>query len=66
MKMRLELDMDNAAFEGEEGRRAEIGRLLLELRHKVMQDWEFARLHTRHYLRDINGNTVGTVRFEED
>lgn len=65
MKMRLELDIDNAAFEDDP--RIAIGDLLLTARDKIQhRDMHPIQHGDTFKLRDINGNTVGTVKFEEE
>jgi hypothetical protein len=63
MKFTLEINCDNAAFEGS-GRNFEVVRIL----HKLGKD--FARSDSDAMesgnLRDVNGNTVGRFGFTED
>jgi len=60
MKVTIEIDLDNAAFEDDPG---ELGRILKYASGKLDRhlgyapDAEFSRA-----LMDINGNTVGMVR----
>ncbi len=53
MKARIEIQMDNAAFD-EMGHASELGRILRELAHEIETNGE-----TGCPLHDINGNTVG-------
>lgn len=57
MKFTLEIECDNAAFDG--GRKHEVARILKELAKRIGE----VKPDTR--LRDINGNTVGFARFEQ-
>lgn len=63
-ELKIVLSTDNAAFEGE-NLGPEIARILKSYAHaiKEVQDpettWEL-----ESKLRDINGNTVGSVRYE--
>lgn len=62
MKAIIEIDMDNAAFEGQEG--FELGRILKNLGGAIQLDWDGKTIDEG--IRDINGNTVGTFRVEGD
>lgn len=50
----LKVSTDNAAFEGEEGMRAELARILREAADRVA-----GGICGRVPIRDINGNRVG-------
>lgn len=54
MKFKLEINCDNAAFEGDPS--YEVRRILEELVHNMEDVCE-------HKLRDINGNIVGFAKF---
>lgn len=58
MKFTLTIDCDNAAFE--DGLEFEVPRILEIATHKVRSG------ETEFSLRDLNGNTCGAARFEED
>lgn len=63
MKMRLEINIECAAFEDDmEG---ELGRILLKLHHDIAHGGGYSP-NERHKLRDSNGNTVGHVEFTEE
>jgi hypothetical protein len=59
MKLKIEIDLDNAAFEPEfEGH--EVARIL----HEMAEEIDYIALHpsfVRH-LQDINGNSVGKAK----
>jgi hypothetical protein len=54
MKCRIEIDMDNAAFDEEPG--YELTRILYELSRGIDISTKEKR------IRDINGNTVGSIK----
>lgn len=58
MRLIIEIEMDNAAFEDDPG--AEVVRILRTVPQKV--DWRGANSAK---LRDSNGNTVGFARVED-
>ena len=58
MKLVIEIEMNNAAFEEEDGR-TEAARIL----RLLAEDLETGS-RTRMGLYDINGNTVGTARID--
>ena len=55
-KVRIEIDMDNAAFEDKD----ELPRILRSTANKIY-DGEFPSV-----IRDINGNKVGQFEYMED
>lgn len=55
MKLRIEIEMDNAAFEHDPG--VELARILREYAKRVAQDGAWLTA----YFRDVNGNKVGTA-----
>lgn len=55
----LTIDCDNAAFEDDDLEH-ELARILSVAANKVLQG------HREFNLRDVNGNTVGAGRFEEE
>ena len=64
MKVKISIDIENAAFSGDPG--VEVARILRELATRVADnptypdDWEAPR------LRDINGNAVGEVLIDDE
>ena len=63
MRLSIEIDMDNAAFEDDPG---ELGRILRDGSERVDLHLEHAPDTTFSCkLRDINGNTVGSVSLTE-
>ena len=52
--IRIEINTDNAAFEGDDGR-AEVARILRNLADKIEQ------YHNPEVLMDVNGNRCGTL-----
>lgn len=60
MKLRIAIEMNNAAFE--EGRGAEAARILRDLADRLEDDGVQAGTHIPLY--DINGNRVGNARTE--
>lgn len=60
MKFTLEIDCDNAAFGDTDSERGdEVARVLRDLARRVADGYLMV------YLRDANGNTVGTAEFKE-
>ncbi len=59
MKITIEIQCDNAAFDPESA--VEVSRILGELSNRVGVNGI-----TRRTLRDINGNSVGTMKVEYD
>jgi hypothetical protein len=57
MKLTVEINMDNAAFETVQDRAVEVARLLTEVSFTF---GKYGTLDTMK-LRDINGNTVGVA-----
>jgi len=53
---RISIDLDNAAFEAQEG--AEVARILREL----AEECEEGGVAENLTLRDVNGNTVGQAK----
>lgn len=65
MKLKIELTMDNAAFDGNAGHEA--GRILRELGtdlSRIAGGEDMAPFFPMK-LRDLNGNTVGLVTLKE-
>lgn len=60
MKLIIEIDCDNAAFEVRDG---EVSRILADLSTKVSGISDLRFLHG-YRLTDSNGNTVGKVRVQ--
>lgn len=60
MKFILEINCDNATFEGHENTCAEVRRILLAAASRVFNGQPDGK------LRDYNGNKVGSFRFSED
>ncbi len=62
MKFKLEIKMDNAAFEGENAL-VELARILTELSTEIDM---FSGIHRGWYcnLVDVNGNTVGRAEMK--
>lgn len=56
--LNIEIETDNAAFDDNEA--AELARILLELAHNLTY---YGPMGIGENLRDINGNTVGHVRY---
>lgn len=61
MKFKLEIDCDNAAFDGVE--REEVARILLEAGRKVRNLNPPNYVGEKIALYDFNGNKVGEARF---
>lgn len=60
MKFKLEIECDNAAFgDGMAATNAEVSRILKSLAHSLIIDG-----YGNGPLRDWNGNTVGSYKFE--
>jgi hypothetical protein len=59
MKFKLEIEMDNAAFDG--GANWEVGAILHELARNI-EDSGDLRVGERISVRDSNGNTVGQAK----
>ena len=67
MKLKIEITLDNAAFEGPNGG-PEVARILREFADRLVA-WElpeFSRDADFPRLRDINGNKVGTADVIDD
>lgn len=66
MKLKFEIDCDNAAFDDEAGGDlvGECEYLLIEAANKVLLAKE--RRPGKMSLRDSNGNTVGAIWFEQN
>lgn len=60
MKIKIEFDLDNAAF-AESGTENEIATILKEIATRV----EFKGVGNGFKVMDSNGNSVGTVTYEE-
>jgi len=58
MKAMIEIKMDNAAFDDGHSGRSEIARILRRLADDVLR-----RSCTEMTIQDINGNSVGHLRF---
>jgi hypothetical protein len=58
MKLKLEIEMDNAAFEDQQG--AEVARILHKLADQLDGNVWLGGLSTR--LIDFNGNVVGVAK----
>ena len=58
MKVTIEINMDNAAFDDGHNGRSEVARILRRLADDVLR-----RSCTDMTIRDINGNSVGHLRF---
>jgi len=61
MKFKIEIDCGNDAFHGD-GIEAEVVRILETMRYELTNG--DADTNRRLFLHDINGNSVGTARFE--
>lgn len=59
MKAKIEIRMENEAFDGNEG--GETARILRELADKI-QGQDYFTPMDEYTLRDINGNKVGLFR----
>jgi hypothetical protein len=59
MKLKIEIEMDNAAFEDGNGREA--ARILRDLADNI-EPWQLAAGEANPSLRDANGNKVGTAK----
>lgn len=55
MKFKVEIEMDNAAFES----KGELPRILRSLAHTVDGHWFQDNEEIRVSVKDVNGNTVG-------
>ena len=62
MKILIEIDLDNAAFD-EEKEVAEAQRILTNLGKRIDTGGYFS---SNKNLRDINGNTVGSFKLVDD
>jgi hypothetical protein len=60
MKIKIDIDTSNAAFADENGG-AEAARILRDLADRLEGSGVLARSDTK-FLRDVNGNTVGTYK----
>jgi len=64
MKLTIEINMDNAAFE--ESWTWEAARILRSASQEIEEAFEYAPdAEWRFPLRDINGNTVGKIELEQ-
>ena len=66
MKITVEFDTDNAAFDGDPV--PEVHRILDRAKHQIadyLSYWQEGDGEAKTALRDINGNKVGTVKVEE-
>jgi hypothetical protein len=62
---KFELECDNAAFgDNSIEARFEIARILSELASKIRKDSESLYPNSAQWIRDVNGNRVGTYKFE--
>ena len=61
-KVVIEIETENAAFEGVD-RDRELARILRMLAAKMMDKYEYGLDYSPN-LFDVNGNRVGTIRFE--
>lgn len=60
MKMRIEFDCDNAAFDDMQ---SEIARILREIAEDVARSEAYDLRGVYSHVNDVNGNKVGTVQF---
>jgi hypothetical protein len=60
MKIKIDINTANAAFDGDNAG-AEAARILRDLADRLEGSGTLARSDTK-FLRDINGNTVGTYK----
>ena len=69
MKVKIEIDCSNAAFEGDSCE-LEVGRILSRLGNEMVHEQRYGLrdavgdMHVR--LRDVNGNTVGSLTTKQD
>ena len=63
MRYMLEIQCDNAAFEGDPA--AEIARILRACADRVAL-FSFAHKESRYPLKDVNGNTCGSHGYVND
>lgn len=63
MKFQREFDCDNAAFE--DNTAPEIARILIHVARQVYRG-EIPDAPAMSTIRDVNGNTIGSWRIEED
>lgn len=63
MRIAIEINTGNAAFEGRENQ--ETGRILGELVRKLFNDWPLRDID-ENPLMDRNGNRVGSIKVTED
>jgi len=65
MRLTVTIDCDNAVFEDLPG--VEVGRILRELVEEALGVTKDDLIEADGYiLRDVNGNAVGQVKFEQD
>lgn len=64
MKLVIEIEMDNAAFEGFRAP-SEVHRILKTVSRMVKSRMLCGKPEINDKLRDINGNTVGFVKLED-
>lgn len=60
MKLKIEIEMNNAAFEPRHG--AEAARVMREVAEILDADSELSEVGDSFTLRDFNGNRVGTAK----
>lgn len=63
MKITIEINCDNAAFEDDAG--GEIARILNSIASEAQEFYHPTNNRMCPVVRDINGNKVGTVTVEE-
>jgi hypothetical protein len=61
MKLKIEIAMDNAAFDGEL-RAGELGRILVWLGEDISRGHALSESGDHETLQDINGNAVGKAK----
>jgi len=59
MKLTIEVEMNNQAFHEQAGHGAEATRILTKLAGEL-EGYDFEELPQSGFLRDVNGNTVGS------
>jgi hypothetical protein len=61
MKLKIEIDMSNAAFEGD-NRNLEVGEILRDLAERMEEGSALSGVDKLATLRDTNGNRVGEAK----
>jgi hypothetical protein len=64
MKVKISIDIENAAFVGEAG--TEVARILRELASKIAENAPYPHEWEDFRVRDINGNTVGELLIDDE